>query len=277
MRLEDKVAVVTGGGSGIGRAIARRFAAEGAQVVIVDLGETPLEGGEPTVALIKASGGEAVLEVADVSSWDDLDRVISATVNRYGALDVMVNNAAIYTGTELLETSESDWDRVMAVNLKGVFLGCKRAVAQMVAQERRGDARGRIINLSSQHGMIACPGDIAYGVSKAGVAYITRQIAADYAARGIVCNALAPGKILTGRGGGRSAPRGTCLLEKPHPDAPSWRAARCCQCRRVSRERRLHIHDGHQSDGRRRLDGGLSRTLTNARRCPGRRGLHVTR
>ncbi len=215
MRLEDKVAVVTGGGSGIGRAIARRFAAEGAQVVIVDLGETPLEGGEPTVALIKASGGEAVLEVADVSRWDDLDRVISATVNRYGALDVMVNNAAIYTGTELLETSESDWDRVMAVNLKGVFLGCKRAVQQMVAQERRGDARGRIINLSSQHGMIACPGDIAYGVSKAGVAYITRQIAADYAARGIVCNALAPGKILTGRGG-----------EAVHPEALAYSRSR---------------------------------------------------
>jgi NAD(P)-dependent dehydrogenase (short-subunit alcohol dehydrogenase family) len=120
-------------------------------------------------------------------------------VAEYGALHVMVNNAAIYTGTDLLATSEDDWDRVMAVNLRGVFNGCKRAVQQMLTQEPIAEARGRIVNISSQHGMIACPGDIAYGVSKAGTVYITRQVAADYAARGIVCNAVAPGKILTGR------------------------------------------------------------------------------
>jgi glucose 1-dehydrogenase len=111
----------------------------------------------------------------------------------------MVNNAAIYTGTDLLATSQDDWDRVMAVNLRGVFNGCKRAVQQMLTQEPIAEARGRIVNISSQHGMIACPGDIAYGVSKAGTVYITRQIANDYAAQGIVCNAVAPGKILTGR------------------------------------------------------------------------------
>ena len=87
----------------------------------------------------------------------------------------------------------------MAVNLRGVFNGCKRAVRQMLTQKPIAEARGRIVNISSQHGMIACPGDIAYGVSKAGAVYITRQIANDYAARGIVCNAVAPGKILTGR------------------------------------------------------------------------------
>ena len=135
----------------------------------------------------------------DVSAWEEVDRAVSETVAEFGALHVIVNNAAIYTGTDLLATTTADWDRVMAVNLRGVFNGCKRAVQQMLTQAPIAEARGRIVNISSQHGMIACPGDIAYGVSKAGAVYITRQIASDYAARGIVCNAVAPGKILTGR------------------------------------------------------------------------------
>ena len=117
----------------------------------------------------------------------------------------MVNNAAISTGQRLTETGEADWDRVMAVNLKCVFFGCKRAVQQMLTQDAHGspgnEVRGRIVNISSQHGMISSPDDLAYGVSKAGVVYITRQIACDYAKEGIVCNAVAPGKILTGKGG----------------------------------------------------------------------------
>jgi len=198
-RLPDRVCIVTGAASGIGRAIARRFAAEGAQVVILDPRSEPIEGGESTVDLNTEVGGQAERLDVDVSDWDALDAAVSETVERFGALHVMVNNAAIYTGTDLLATTSDDWDRVMAVNLRGVFNGCKRAVMQMLAQEPIGEARGRIVNISSQHGMIACPGDIAYGVSKAGTVYITRQVAHDYAARGIVCNAVAPGKILTGR------------------------------------------------------------------------------
>ena len=198
-RLQDRVCIVTGGASGIGRAIARRFAAEGAQVVIFDPRREPVEGGESTLDLIAGSGGRAVAHIVDVSDWDALDRAVSETIQQFGALHVMVNNAAIYTGTDLLATTCDDWDRVMAVNLRGVFNGCKRAVMQMLEQEPIAEARGRIVNISSQHGMIACPGDIAYGVSKAGAVYITRQVANDYAARGIVCNAVAPGKILTGR------------------------------------------------------------------------------
>ena len=198
-RLHNRVCMVTGAASGIGRAIARRFAAEGAQVVILDPRSEPIEGGESTVDLILAVGGKVATLAVDVSSWDDVDRAVSDTVAEFGALHVMVNNAAIYTGTDLLATSQDDWDRVMAVNLRGVFNGCKRAVQQMLIQEPIVEARGRIVNISSQHGMIACPGDIAYGVSKAGSVYITRQIANDYAAQGIVCNAVAPGKILTGR------------------------------------------------------------------------------
>ncbi|HEY5739698.1 MAG TPA: SDR family oxidoreductase, partial [Gammaproteobacteria bacterium] len=191
--------MVTGAASGIGRAIALRFAAEGARVVMLDPRSDPIEGGESTLELIRDAGGEAQALPVDVSDWAQLDAAVGAVVAEHGALHVMVNNAAIYTGTDLLATTAEDWDRVMAVNLRGVFFGCKRAVQQMLTQQPLGEARGRIVNISSQHGMIACPGDIAYGVSKAGCVYITRQVAADYAARGIVCNAVAPGKILTGR------------------------------------------------------------------------------
>jgi glucose 1-dehydrogenase len=172
---------------------------EGAQVIILDPRSEPIEGGATTEDLIREAGGKVTTHAVDVSVWEAVDQAVSDTVADYGALHVIVNNAAIYTGTDLLATSQDDWDRVMAVNLRGVFNGCKRAVQQMLTQQPIAEARGRIVNISSQHGMISCPGDIAYGVSKAGAVYITRQIANDYAARGIVCNAVAPGKILTGR------------------------------------------------------------------------------
>lgn len=197
--LQGKVAVVTGASSGLGRAMAVRFAAEGAKVVLADVRDLPIEGGSSTLDLIRENGGEGYFEATDVSDWDSVDRLVSGTVGRYGQLDVMVNNAAIYTSTSLLDTSEAQWRRVMAVNLDGVFFGCKRAVQQMLKQEPRGEARGRIINIASQHGMVACPGDPAYSVSKAGVAHLSRQIAVDYAKQLIVCNAIAPGKILTGK------------------------------------------------------------------------------
>lgn len=200
-RLAGRTAIVTGAASGLGRAIARKFAAEGAAVVISDIRATPLEGGEPTAALIAGEGGTVVSMPGDQSSWDDVDSLVSATVERFGRLDVMVPNAAISDGKELTECEPQSWDRVMSVNLRGVYFCLKRAVQQMLTQDPLdGDeARGRIVNLSSQHGMVCSPGDFSYGVSKAGVAYMTRQIAVDYAERGIVCNAVAPGKILTGR------------------------------------------------------------------------------
>ena len=198
MRLKDRSAIVTGGASGIGRAIALAFAREGARVLIADLRETPLEGGRPTHEEILAAGGHALFETCDVAVAADGERIVARAVADWGGLDVMVNNAATFAGTPLLETSEETWNRVLAVNATGVFLGCRAAVAQMLKQEPRGEVRGRILNISSQHGMIACPGDIAYGTGKAAAVYMTRQIAADYAAHGIVCNAIAPGKIVTG-------------------------------------------------------------------------------
>jgi NAD(P)-dependent dehydrogenase (short-subunit alcohol dehydrogenase family) len=217
MRLKNKVAIVTGAASGIGRAIARHFAAEGATVALADVREDPREDGETTLALIEAAGGEAWFQSTDVSDRAAVDALVEATVARHGRLDVMVNNAAVFLGKPLLDTSEDEWDRVLAVNLKGVFLGCKAAVRQMIGQEPRAEARGRIVNISSQHGMISAPEDVAYGTSKAGVAYITRQIAADYAEAGIVCNAVAPGKILSGRGGRSVEPRWIAYSEARTP------------------------------------------------------------
>ncbi len=197
MRLADRVAVVTGGSSGIGRAIALRFVGEGARVVVGDVTREPREGGETTGALLGDSGFHVD---ADVSRAEDVERLVGTAVERYGRLDVMVCNAGIAGrySKSLLETSEDDWDAIMSVNLRGVFLCCKRAIGEMIGQEPIGEARGRVIIISSQHGMIGPPGHVAYAVSKGGLVNLTHQLAVDYARRGILVNAVAPGKILTG-------------------------------------------------------------------------------
>ena len=197
VRLSGRTAVVTGGASGLGRAIALRFADEGAFVVVGDLRREPREGGATTEELLGDRG--RFLE-ADASRWNDLDRLVSAAVQHGGRLDVMVNNAGISGSYSkpLLETKEEDWDAIMAVNIRGVFLCCKRAIAQMVEQEQVLEVRGRVINISSQHGMIGPPGHVAYAASKGGVVNLTRQVAVDYGPRGVLVNAVAPGKILTG-------------------------------------------------------------------------------
>jgi glucose 1-dehydrogenase len=199
--LAGKIAVVTGASSGIGRAIAVSLASEGASVVIADLREEPVEGGETTLEIITRAGGEACFQRTDVRRWEDIDSLIANAVSRRGRLDVMVNNAATYSGTALLETEPAQWDEVMRVNLTGMFYGCKRAVQQMITQDPRHEVRGRLINLGSQQGIVTCPGDLPYGVSKAGAIYITKQIAVDYAKELIVCNCISPGKIVTGAGG----------------------------------------------------------------------------
>eukprot|EP01006_Ploeotia_vitrea_P045278 TRINITY_DN66923_c14_g1_i1.p1 TRINITY_DN66923_c14_g1~~TRINITY_DN66923_c14_g1_i1.p1 ORF type:complete len:263 (+),score=26.68 TRINITY_DN66923_c14_g1_i1:31-819(+) len=206
--IQGCTAIVTGGSSGIGKAICLHFANEGANVVIADMRDDPREGGEHTFDLIKASHGEdRVLFVkCDVSNWTDMQNAVTQTVAKFGRLDIMVNNAAIGCDKPLLETTEEEWDKVMSVNAKGVFFGCKAAVKQMLDQEplpKDADdgIKGRLVNISSQHGMVAAPNDIAYGTGKACVVYMTRQIAVDYAKQGIICNAVAPGKILTGKTG----------------------------------------------------------------------------
>ncbi|MDX6591077.1 MAG: glucose 1-dehydrogenase [Gaiellales bacterium] len=179
--------------------MALAFAAEGAHVVVGDVREDPREGGRPTVELIAEQGGNAIFVHADASRWDDIERLVGTAVQLRGRLDVMVNNAIVAGpySKGLLETEEQDWDTIMAVGLRGVFLCCKRAVQQMLSQEPVAEARGRIINLSSQHGMVGTPGHIAYCAAKGGVVNLTRQVAVDFGARGIIVNAIAPGKILT--------------------------------------------------------------------------------
>jgi glucose 1-dehydrogenase len=217
-RLAGRTAVVTGGASGIGRAIALRFAAEGADVVVGDLRSDPLEGGEPIGDLL---GERGVFLEADASMWDDVDRLVSTAVERGGRLDVMVCNAGVAGrhSKGLLETTEEDWDAIMAVNLRGVFLGCKRAVAAMLAQEPVDEVRGRVIVISSQHGLIGPPGHVAYAASKGGVVNLVHQLAVDFGPRGVVVNAVAPGKILTGNPEGMRPE----LLEYSHARTPFHR------------------------------------------------------
>jgi glucose 1-dehydrogenase len=198
-RLADRTIVVTGGSSGLGRAMALAFAEHGADVVVGDVRRDPREGGAPTDAEITARGGSATFVEADVSRTEDIDRLVAAAVERGGRLDVIVNNAVVAGrhSKGLLETTPEDWDAIMAVGLRGVFLCCRRAVEQMLGQEPRGEVRGRIINLSSQHGMVGTPGHVAYCAAKGGVVNLTRQLAVDFGRRGIMVNAIAPGKILT--------------------------------------------------------------------------------
>lgn len=175
-------------------------------MIVADRTEEPREGGEKTVAAITREGGSARFVPCDVTNADALANAIqeARSLVESGRLDIIVNNAAIGASKNLLETSEAEWDQVLEVNAKGVFLGCREAVKVMLEQEPLGpeaDICGRIVNISSQHGMVCSPGDIAYGVGKAAVVYMTRQIAVDYAEHGIVCNAVAPGKILTGKTG----------------------------------------------------------------------------
>lgn len=160
-----------------------------------------------TISALDPPARAATFLQGDTSVSADMTRAVADVVDAHGRLDVWINNAAIGVGGDVVDTSESDWDRVMAVNAKGYFLGCKVAITQMLKQAPMpcrvstaitDDVRGRIINISSQHGMIACPGDLAYGVGKACSVYMTRQIANNYAKDGIMCNAVAPGKIVTG-------------------------------------------------------------------------------
>jgi glucose 1-dehydrogenase len=196
-------AVVTGSSSGIGRAIALRLAADGFWVLLADIRREPLTGGEPTDRLIGRHGGDGEYLAADVSRRDDCERLVARACERTGSLDVLINNAALAGeySKPLAQTEDSDFDAILAVNLRGPFLLCRAAIRQMLTQPLRGDARGRIVNITSQHGMVGAPGHFAYAVSKGGLVQLTRQIAVEHAGDGIICNAVAPGKIVTGTPG----------------------------------------------------------------------------
>jgi glucose 1-dehydrogenase len=200
-------AIVTGSSSGIGRAVAIRLAADGFPVLLADITRDPRGGGEPTDALIARLGGQCHFVLADVASASACYELVNLAARRHGRLDVLVNNAVLAGAHSrpLLETSEADWDAMMAVNLRGPFLLCRAAVQQMLEQEPRGEVRGRIVNITSQHGMVGVPGHFAYAVGKGGLVQMTRQIAVEHGRDGIICNAVAPGKIMTGAAGDLAA------------------------------------------------------------------------
>jgi NAD(P)-dependent dehydrogenase (short-subunit alcohol dehydrogenase family) len=207
-RLDGRVAIVTGGSSGIGRAIAIALADEGAHVVVADVQEQPIEGGATTIQQIRRAGNSATYFAVDMADSARVEALVDTTVRESGRLDVVVNNAATYVGKALLETSDEEWDRVQHVNVRGAFVLCRAAVRQMLSQPLiTEEVRGRIVNIGSQHGIVAAPRDIAYGISKSALMHLTRQIASDYARQGIVCNTVAPGKIVTGKGGREDEPQ----------------------------------------------------------------------
>jgi NAD(P)-dependent dehydrogenase (short-subunit alcohol dehydrogenase family) len=192
MRLDGKVAVITGGGSGMGKVACELFASEGAKVVVADVADEP---GEATVAGIREVGGEAVYVHADVASEDEARAMIDAAVERYGRLDVLYNNAGVMLGADgsVDSTDEAIWDLTLAVNVKGVAHGCKFGIPAMLAS-----GGGAIVNVASFVAwMGAATSQTAYTASKGAVLAMTREIAVEYARRGIRCNALCPGPIDT--------------------------------------------------------------------------------
>ena len=190
MRLKDKVAIVTGGGSGIGKAAALAFAREGAKVVVADI--SPERADETATEIVK-QGGEAMGMKVDVRQAEGVEKLVGETVGKFGKLDIMYNNAGIFDGNPLIHTfSEEMWDAVMDTNAKGVFLGCRYAIPEMLKQ-----GKGKIINTASVCGFGGRSAGPAYTASKHAIIGITRQVAAWYGSMGIYCNCICPSIVTT--------------------------------------------------------------------------------
>ena len=189
--LKGKVAIVTGASSGIGQAIAERLGCEGAKI-IVDYVGTP-EGAEKTEREIKQAGGEGEIVKADVTSMEDVNRLVDTAWQRFGAVDILVNNAGVERKSAFADTPESDYDEVMAVNLRGPFF-LTQAFVRRLRDNRR---PGRIVNISSVHEDMVFPGFATYCCAKGGLRMLMRDLAVELGSMGITVNNVAPGAIVT--------------------------------------------------------------------------------
>ncbi|MCP1334863.1 SDR family NAD(P)-dependent oxidoreductase [Futiania mangrovi] len=199
MSLKDHAAIVTGGAKGIGRAIVERFARDGARLVIADTDEG---AGEKLREEIVEAGGEAIFIDCDVSDRLDVHNLVAAAIDAYGRIDTLVNNAGIIAGADFLDYKEDDFDRVLAVNLKGPFLVGQAVARQMVKQiaeeeTKPRDVRAAIVNMSSVNAVLAIPNQLAYVTSKGGLNQMTKVMALSLAPHGIRVNAIGPGSIQT--------------------------------------------------------------------------------
>jgi NAD(P)-dependent dehydrogenase (short-subunit alcohol dehydrogenase family) len=188
--LPDKVALITGAASGQGRAAALLFGAHGARVVVADVND---EGSAETVGMLEEGGAEGMVVHADVSLRPDVDAMVAATVERYGRLDVLYNNAAVQMSGRVVDCTEEQWDLTIATNLSAIFWACRAALPHLL----EGDG-GSIINTASTLGLIGSEGYAAYGAAKAGLVLLTKQIAVEYGPS-VRANVIAPGSIDTPR------------------------------------------------------------------------------
>ena len=189
--LRGKVAIVTGAGTGIGRAIAQRLAVEGAKVVVDYIGNP--DGAEETLRLVERAGSDGEMVSADVTRADDIDRLINAAWNRFGGAEILVNNAGMEIKADFCDVTEQDYDRVMGVNLRGVFFLTQAFVRRL----REANKPGRIVNISSVHEDMTFPGFSTYCCSKGGLRMLMRDLSVELGPLGITVNNIAPGAIQT--------------------------------------------------------------------------------
>lgn len=214
MKLEQRVAVITGAGSGIGRAMALLFAREGARILAADVNG---DAAEETAAQIVAAGGACVAQTVDVTQSEQVRAMIETAQARYGRIDILCNNAGIGSTTDVVACEPDEWDRVMTVNVKSVYLGCKYAIPLMLEQ-----GGGVILNTASVAGMVGVVKRASYSASKGAVIALTRQVAIEYVEQGIRVNCLCPGTVdspwvgrLLSQAADPAAARGALVARQP--------------------------------------------------------------